>query len=478
MGALKKNNKVIRSSSDEIFDNDAANPSKLLHVDFDLQQRNRVFKDGSNLVSQVTDKARNIPFVYKTGNPQFVHSDDGIHYAEFDNGGVVADNINLGYVDSLSIEFWFRTSNKDTTGIRVLWSYNGANGLMLNAYFNDNKIVSNFGTHTFPIVNDTWHHFKYYISNSTLWLFFDGELFAVSATALTPSNDNTFSWGVNYTGSNLCTDIDMKNIILHTDLPELSFSSGDIGTQVFAPKSPFFYYKRYKEDGNKLAYINSRFLQDAVINTSDEISSLKNEIANGVGVVNTVASNFPKYTNKGFLFDGTQDGFKSDGAYSTVTNLENQFFSCWFSPNTITGNQTLMTIVGTGYSIAISVLSTGLFAIYNGISSSNSTITATVGNYYHVAGMKIGTDLYLFVNGILAVITTHSVSSFSGPLICYLGSFDTSLNFINGYADEFFIEHDNLSIDPSTAGIDDRVFDENGDFFRRRGLGNQLTQFT
>ena len=94
----------------------------ILHIDWDLQQRNKVRKDASNNILQVTDKAQNIPFYANTGEEPIFNYGGGDCYAEF-------TGVNYQGIKGLNTEKIFDDLDGGDFWMEFLIYYDNTNGV-------------------------------------------------------------------------------------------------------------------------------------------------------------------------------------------------------------------------------------------------------------------------------------------------------------------------------------------------------------
>lgn len=315
-------NKVLKADDGTVLVESGGNTTLELKIDADLQI-DGIVKDGSNLVSQITEKANNIAFVQSDNAKKRVFNYNG--YYEGNSVAVyksdkTAPTFNSG---TLKIEFYAKLQNIAVSqrliecdeAVNRGWSvYTSATHIVL---FNGITTVQN----VIPITvadENIWKLYTIYLDYDTPAIngIVDGVVrYGGFFTPIPLSNPNNNPWYLFGSG----------NPAASSWIGDISWLTFETGVDIFNQKlgvqslSPFTFYKRHANKSRNIkAFLSSRYLKDAVINSSDEITTIYDEQGN---TYTSSGTNAVKITNKGLYFQGS--------AYLQRTGFEigtNDFF--------------------------------------------------------------------------------------------------------------------------------------------------------
>jgi len=440
----------------------------ILYIDPGIQIPNIILKsDIDNKVNQVTCKSSGRSYVamhYNAGiTEKPIYNFDGYYEFRDNKQGFIGKNLKIDYTKSHVIELWWRGNNLATSTTQYLISHSTtANinaGVFVRILAGGTSFATNLVTLTPSLVGETladgtWFHLMFIIDqDSTIKRtlgFINGKF---TANAGVPSFGNStadFGIGITpYGGGQNSTNGDIRGIKIYPGLGirTVNQSLPSIGEQVFVPENFFYNYRKYLNDGFNKMFITSNYTQDSLIDASSNILEINNQISNTL-FIPTIESNYCKISKKGIYFPGTNTSLKSDGVLCTADNVSNILMSCWFKPDSSIGNQTLLALHTSGFSFAIGMFS-GNFGIYNGVQIEKTDTLASIDKYYHILCIKTGLDTFLYINGVFVLQGNHSISSITGNLTLYIGSFNESLDFTSGYADDFLLRLDDLPFSPN-----------------------------
>ena len=514
MSLYKQNNKIVRSGSGELLVNSGGNTSKLSHIDANLQVPNMVFKDSNNRISQVTDKKNKDAYSQHTASKQPTFNYDGrIGYASGTKQYLISNN--KGAVLPSSSDFTIKikvhapsVSNQFTNAIYQNMDEDQiGSGSPKNVNFMirmDTDILPTYKVFQFLYTTDgTWatgnvreggtNHalpaddiYNTLIIRRSNWLYIVTNGVLGLKVIMTDSIAN-LSVDKILGNASYSTPVDYSLLAFEVyDSALYDFSAFSPSSNVILPNfdiKPFFYYKRFKPDSNRLIYTNSRFLEDCDINTSDEITSLKSEV-NDFELKTKSVGQEPKLTKYGidfggslpkrlFAFNGGSESLKTDFNENTKIYAE-----CWFYPRTTAVDQWF-------YNISTSTTGFYLNFLYNSLGVGNIRIffngsslgvigTAALDKWTHVAALYDKTNMYTYVNGVCTSITPIFISDNSTNIFKNVGAFDnTSTGAFDGILDEMPLILDEMPFDPVGSIVGRKKIEP----LRRRSLNNQLTVF-
>lgn len=501
-------NKVLRNTAGEVLQDSAGSSSKIFHIDTEFLP-NRIFKDGSNLVSQVTDKVNNLPLVNNTTLPDFDYDKgfgfDGVQIFRNDDFNttikrciihvkvqfdslMVADNKFLSFLDRS-----FSSSNRVVFGLATITG-------VKTLYFYYNTVSGPQTSYAWtPTIGQEYDVTAVY-ENTTLEyaLYIDGV--KVAFTTAIGDRENTAGYLAigaipGFAGEG---KMYMKSLSLYNyENLDIATAEGVINSLV--GKETFTYYKRYNNT-NIVSYLNSRYLKDAVINSNDEIEKLENEIALSgfdsgdstnypIDLYQVTQTKRPTITKKGIYFDGTNviDALLKKTIYqSFTTDYPSGFDSCllamWHSPESTGSLQIfarLRNVTNSTDLFAISFNHTTnsgqKYTVYDGTTFHGDSTVYPIGTYNHIAVMQFGTDVYLFINGVLKIKTAigWDRSGIATRVLLRYGAYDDISLPATCYMDEFLFSVDDTLINPTGATVGEKLFDAN-ELFERRSLSDNF----
>jgi len=171
---LLPDNKVKRNPTGEVVDNAADDSDLLLSLDSDIQQPWWIFKNGSNLVKQVTDKANNLPFFAQSGN-EYTYNYDGYFTRASGQYSNSSKNLNADLSSGYFFEAWVRIH--DLTAHTNLFRFENTYGFTWYVYPLENMFKfryidatgskANTGIPISLLSEDEWFHFAAQMDNVT-----------------------------------------------------------------------------------------------------------------------------------------------------------------------------------------------------------------------------------------------------------------------------------------------------------------------
>ena len=481
--SILKVDKILRSQDQSILVDSVGNSTKILHIDTDLQTPNRIFKDGSNLVSQITDKAQNIAFIADVGK-EYTFNYGG--YFEGDGTKKMRSTKRISDINTFTFRWVSKGVSSGGANLFVLsanldWYLNQA-GNIINLY--DGTTTHSLFAGSYGI--DIYNLFELCYDGTNCVLLINGAVKSKStpsiATLSSSEKLSIFSYQFNDT-ANLNGSFKQVQIYDRSiyDLANLNVS--DVIHQTTGENFTYIWYKRYKPDGYKKLFLSSRYLKDATINSSDEISTIYPEI--GDVLINNLAEK-PTLT-KGSIYFGNTSGlrfleagrldFSSNDFYCglwvkySAFNTVNGFIGNDDQPNNDSGLVIQYYKTTNEYWVLLSNTGSSFDQI------ATFSFTETLDTYVYVAVMRKSDTLYFYRNGIL--LGTYALPE--GYDIFY--SLDKYLigsrsrpqpNFMHlGHIDDFLVSIGDSIIDPTGKSIGEKVFEPP----RRRSLESEFIQF-
>lgn len=458
---------------------------KILHIDTDLQQVNRIHKDGSNKVKQITDKVNNTPFVSDAGNEPIFSYEDGYKFDGIND--ILYSNKNVDTTGLLTIEFWLKLNT--TSGAQMIMSGDGTSAIW-ELYFN-NKTLTLYSPSGGGIgvnfdaedLTSTHFHIAMVFEGTYIYTFFNGVLYSSNLHNGGLDNSGFLQFGRVKRVSSFPLNGYIKGIRFYNYLKY--DTTGVVGSAVFTPKQPFSYYKRYREDGNKKLFISSRYLKDAVIDSSDRIESIESEIdkltdsylANEYNPIlhQLDITKQPLYTKEGLYFDKTRGDYlysynseNSDARVGSITPSDDLTVMFWHKPTSMASHQGLF---GGGPGVGgndVNIFWNGVqnpgykYEIYPIMYPSN---TYPLDVFNHICYINKNDIAYLIINGILIDSASDVLFDTDQAFIATFGTcFGTTTN-MDGYIDDQLVSF-TAEIDPTGYTIGDKVFEPP----RRRSL--------
>lgn len=479
---------------------------KILHIDTDLQQVNRIFKDENNKVKQITDKVNNIAFVQTDVAKQPTYNYDG--YYEFgadDEVAMVSDNRTFRFLDG-DFTIIFRVNNLHYTEISYIFrkmsypndfeffvgsGYSSTQKLGIQIYKTNihgstrHNIFSDIGdcTKSWTCVitgkiddsnlicrsvsindNNTVHHKSDIITIPLV----DIAGLATAPIEIGKKNRSNFEYLKIYNTAFLNDKV-------------LDISIGD----TFNVPQPFRFHKRYRTDSTKKLFLSSKYLKDAEIDSSDEVTKITNYI-NSQNDFSTLNHGI-FLSNKGIIFDDSIQVPHLSTNNTNIINLTDDDFymGLWvydnepvnkYAPyitkdNLNTGNRSFSFIRSNDghYYFSMSV---------DGVSIDEQLDfgVAKLSTYEYISVLRKGDILYGFVNGVLNqthnLPTTYIIKDVSNNIM--IGVFSTTLphNF-TGYLDDVLISIGDSIINPTGKSIGYKCFEPP----RRRGNNSEIQQY-
>ena len=455
MSVLVKDNSVLKSIGGEVYSETADASNLILHIDTDLQFSNRIHKSATdNKVKQITDKAQGIAFTQTDVNKQPVYNYEG--YYSFDG---VNDVINgqkqvIDYSKPFTVEFWFYPLQL-TQFTLFAQRLNGNNSEFLTCYCFDSSLdilgyiggVSRFivNINTSNLLINQWNHVYFIISPRQGTAIVNGIMKNGSVysdfTSLSLSLNIPLQIGNEYERGGFFFSGNLKNLIAYNTYnndwlyrtDDLSSVRIPTGTQVFTPEQPFHHYVRYPDNG----FISSKYLKDAVIDSADNITSLKSSIGTDVF---TFSTNKPTWTKKGLLFASGQI-LQSANTYTFGTS--NFYIGLWANP---TANADILSF---GTSIKIGKDATNDYFETNG---TKTYASQTITGYKYYALIRISGVLYFLINGQLQATKTESIDYSTALQVIVGGTYA-------GLFDEPLFSIGDSIIDPTGFSVNQKCFE-------------------
>ena len=156
----------------------------------------------------------------------------------------------------------------------------------------------------------------------------------------------------------------------------------------------------------------------------------------------------------------------SDSADRDVlgSDSDNWTLECWINPTSIPATQELFGQYQDANNYWQFYLTASLkvaFFVYGSgstqVSVQSPTSSISTGVWQHVAMVKKGNEYGIYVDGVqLGYTTTSNTASFASPL--YVGTWDTTTQYYNGYIDELKIQNSNsLNGNPNSSNGDNII---------------------
>lgn len=252
-----QDNKILRATSGEVSVDSGGNSSLILKLDADLQQRNRIFKDGSNAVSQITEKAQNIPFVQSDSAKQPVYNygdaaSGGYPYLEIASGkGLTTTKFPKNIIEGTrdwTMEFWvWMTTSSDAVvekrgngGASYGWAIFVGGSSNLLAYISSNGTswdVASGNTITESLLpRETWYHIALVNESNTLKSYVNGVLQPITIDTSSGFYEDDAEMRI---GANISYSATLNGYIKSLELYDYAKTEIQV-------KQPFTYLKRYK----------------------------------------------------------------------------------------------------------------------------------------------------------------------------------------------------------------------------------------
>ena len=403
--------------------------TKILHIDTDIQQPNRIFKDSSNLVRQITDKSQNISFLSDSGKEPIYNygntNSNGYPYFEFNNKKISTVNeIVFNHNSEFSFEFWiaFTEFTNSTSGFIFQWGDDTNYDNFSAKVTLNTKIfqVCNYSINVESILGitlqtNTFYHIYCGVKDGYINAFFNG--YYMGRTTNSSTNVNAkLHLGDTYNNIRPLTDTYISNLFFY-DNDNIGFGSDtapSVGTKVFNPNfKSYTIFKKYKEDDNKKLYLSSMYLKDATISNSDNtISNIRNQIGDKVLIPNSYVKlddGFKFGDPSGAIFFNPDSGDLSD--YNIGTN--NFYASAWFKcVDNATEYVNILRDLSSSPNIVIySYNGNASIVIKDGIGGeqiNSASFTPTLGEWFHLAGGRKDDIIWLSVNGKLLILSTNN----------------------------------------------------------------------
>ena len=461
---------------------DGVDSHLILNIDSDLQQVNRIHKDSTNKVRQITDKVSGIPFVQTNPakQPTYIY---GEGYRFGGNYPMEGLPINKGF-EYLSISFDMKFKAIGTsyclllgdgaTSLPIRYRYMSAGYIRFEIYLY-NSAGTNIGYGLFRLDGyetiDEDYHVDITLANFNgtrkIKAFINGNELPAEGYSLT-AGEHYFSTPKLF-GQNGWADYGWDIIIDNLSIKEIKAS--DVFSDDYKPKGlpqPFSYYKRYREDGNKKLFISSRYLKDAVIDVDDNITSIKDEITN---------SNFVSvgtFLDNGFRSDNTLNAtYLNLNPYAGIVGDKNLMFGCWFKHNDTVLYDHYYPVKNSAFNIDIidyGTSSSRIYVMFKGESFLHNRDFGHNWGYISIAYDFSENKLYLLLNGKIIDIFTTTIGTASFNNIQFHTT-STTLTDYNG--DDFLFIENVLPISIVGKSVGDEVYEPP----RRRSLDSEFIQY-
>lgn len=454
-------NKVLRIASGEVLVDSNGNNTKILDLNTYLYPVNQIHKDSNNLVSQITDRAQGIPFVQSDNAKKPVYNYDG--YFQFDGTDDFFKTPSYNpkcydYVGKSAFYFTFWVYFDNLTGDQNIYALSTDTASSTDFYirmFNSGQlqvVISGIGgVNTVTTISaNALTRIDVVFTGTKIYLITNGIKNNESAATIGGNNNNRRAYlGTRYNSNTYVLkgriySIESKIGVFPYNVDVIN------GTTVFNPiYKPFTHLKRFaNKNGNIKAFLSSMYLKDAVINSSDEITSIKDEQGS---VYSSSGTNAVKITNKGLYFQGSAYLQRTGFAIGT-----NAFFIGLWVNNSNANDANIYQNSG------ITIDKNGGNYRING----NVIGALSTNNYEYVFALRLSGVLYYGINGVLkgSVADTNNYT-LSDTII-------GSNNFI-GYVDDVLPSIENSIINPTGYSVGQKVFEPP----RRRCLDSHILQF-
>jgi len=423
----------------------------LLHIDIDMQLPNRIFKDSTNKVSQITDKAQNIAFVQTDVNkqPTFEYGKgvrfDGEKPLVWASGAY--DQQLEFFILQFQIEFksidygnrylmFFRDTVYGYLGLRYGTTLEFNLGTFSHIFSFSSGVIDRLdvpikvmlGKLPYTSVDGIIYSANYFAAIDGVVQYY---IFSTDSNKIRITNNlQIFGWdGFNSYGEAIMDNFQIHSIdssfrILKNDIPKLY-------------KEKFTHFKRYKADGLKEFFLSSKFLDGVIIDVNDNITSIKCSIGTDVF---TYSTNKPKWTKTGLLFAGGQV-LQSTNTYSF--GISDFFIGFWANPTADAVILRFGTDIKIGKDSTNDYFETNLIKTY-----ASQTLTG----YKYYCFIRISGTLFLLINGQTQAIKVESID-YSTPLMAIIGG------TFAGLFDEPLLAVGDSIIDPTGYAVGNKVFE-------------------
>lgn len=484
MTILKQNSKVIINLAVEVINNSASDSNLKIKVDTDLQIPNRIFKDGSNQVKQITDKTSNIPFVEQGGKA--IYNYEG--YFEFDGTkGYTSHGKVPSMPQNFTYELWYQKTS--FPGIQVLMQKGTGSPLdrEFTTYFDTSNtfrmlLYSDVSTNSNIFIDNLpstgFHNITIQKDGTQIKIFVDGVYKKIQTLSTSTVYNNLLQWTIAHS-------IGFGSFKFDDDLKSLAISEGakydtsgfSINDQVFTPKEPFIFYKRFKNPAIK-TYTNSKYLKNAVINSNNEITKIYDEQDNIWLDVGTTAVKIDK---QGFDFGTTAQGAVLQ--YQESFNPQNKdfFIGFWAKPSSVSGVQVFLSNWNSSPEKSFQLIMNGgalqLFLSDDG--STNTSITSTgisftLSKFTYISIQRVNDVLYFEKDGVLKstynLPANFTINTVAQKLEMGIA---TSGSPYGGILNDFIYSEIDGLVDPTGFSVGEKVFESP----RRGGFDSEIIQF-
>lgn len=455
MSIYKQDNKIKTNLSGEIFADSGNESNIILDVNLGvIQFHNRIAKSATdNKVSKILDSAQNIALIQGASANQPIYNYDG--YLEMGVQKYIKSNkLMLWNGTEFYTSMWLKFS--DTAENRMFVRCYDGDGLNYWQLFYDSslkRIKMFFRTsssikvnHYLPAGSFPFDEFFHMSINLTpegyLNYYINGVVKYYVATSPTELElTNTIQFGYNSASYGAFY---IKNFTWQNEKKFTQESTLD--TQVFTPKEPFIWLKRYKEDGEKVLFISSRYLKDANVGSDDKIETIYSEI--GVSSLNqSNAALRPKVKNGIIGANGTE--ILVSDTLCTNFRTGDFHFSFW-AMFTDTGIQ--CNILTYQNSITFLRNSSGVLQMYYYGDYKSAPQTILNNKWYHIAGVRKDSNIYFMVNGVIATIKPDTRDIPATGILQVNGGTTGSYRI-----DDILVSNDSL-VDPRGYAVGDKVF--------------------
>lgn len=464
----RQDSKILRNASGEIITDDGDSSSGLiLSIQPNLQIPFSVLKGETNLVRQITDVDRGIAFVQNDPLKQRVYNHAGYYEGL---AGTVPYNSNQllnlgdkdwtirgrytvkslsGYSPLLSNRLSGNTLGMAVTGyvgLPLLAIFMGGVSYTIGSGRNDNLTIGFIMDFFFEKRGNRVKVFRSHPFYGGVHKYYDVVL---PQSFIEDTLEPVKLFYDPYTPTSGFIH-DLHHLIIEEG--SRYYDSALVGTEVDSDTNPewnrpFTHLKRYKADGNKVFFLTSNYLKDAVIDSSNQITSIYDEFG---GQLIDGGTNSVKNSNKGFLFN---QSFLSKAGYTIGTN--DFYIGFWVKTTDITDANLFQ-----NSNITIAKSSS------NYIVNSNTIGALNITKYTYISVLRKTGVLYWFINGVyfgsVADTSNYSLSNL------VIGS-----NTFVGYIEDVLMSIGDSIINPAGYSVGDKVFQPP----KRRSLDNRFIQF-
>jgi RHS repeat-associated protein len=355
------------------------------------------------------------------------------------NGYVdVPHSATINITGAITVEAWIKPTATD--GFQAVMARYGASGTdggyslymvdgVMRLYICNNGGDCGVAYGSKTITPGEWTHIAGVADGTNMKIYVNGLIDVTQAsTRLPASGSTTLTLGADITSGTL-------NYPFNGSIDEVRVSAGTVYTTNFSPE-----YRHGAQVGSPA----TKGLWKFDYQSTYDSSGMGNN-GSRIGTA-TYSSTVPEKDNRSIKLDGVAGYANVSGSALSITGALT--VEAWFKASTTTGNQCIVSKVGTassgddgGYAIQLLGAQPAFYTFKNGsqysIAYSGTNISADT--WYHVAGVYDGTNIKIYLNGVLtgtATPTYTPAASTSDLKIGALNGGSGASNFFKGYIDQ------------------------------------------